>query len=184
MTSSIKTLEVIAKVLFYAVLGAVFIIILAIPTLIIVHLNYEDSKINERNNFSVSNATVFNFSYNTTTTTFTYNLSLFVTIPEKFESLKYFKSTVSYLNHRFASKRNETLVQGFTGLRMRFSGEYFVAFTKEQLLTLNKNHMAGLYNITIRIWQSETYSCLSFGLCNIQVPLQSRVFCDWTDDVD
>ncbi|WVZ17828.1 hypothetical protein V8G54_010810 [Vigna mungo] len=154
------------------------IIIIVIPCLVKVHLNYEESKINEKNNFSVRNATVVNFSYNTTAA-FTYNLSLFVTIPEKFRSLKYFKSTVSYLNHRFASKPNETLIQGFTGLRMRFNGEYAVFFTEEQLLTLNKNHMAGLYNITIRIWQSNTDSCLSLGLCDIQVPLQSRVFCDW-----
>ncbi|KOM58463.1 hypothetical protein LR48_Vigan11g149700 [Vigna angularis] len=150
--------------------------------------NYKDIKDNEEFNFYVSNATVLNFSYNTTTTTFTYNLALFVIILERFEFLKYVKATASYLNHTFASKPDETLVQGFTGLRMRFNGEYVVPFTKDQLLTLNNNQMAGLYNITIRIWPSVTYSdyikariMKKLVLCDIQFPLQSRVLCGSTN---
>ncbi|WVZ17835.1 hypothetical protein V8G54_010817 [Vigna mungo] len=142
----------------------------------------------EENNFSVKNATMISFSYNSTTTIFTSNLSLFVTIPKEFESFNYFNATVSYLNHRFASKPDETLVDGFIGLSMRFNGEYVVPFSKDQLLTLNKNHMEGLYNIRIIIWPSKThpyYVKLGFikalVLCEIQVPLKSRVFCGWTD---
>ncbi|WVZ17831.1 hypothetical protein V8G54_010813 [Vigna mungo] len=140
----------------------------------------------EENSFSVRNATVVSFSYNTTTT-FTYNLSLFVTISIEFESFNYFNATASYLNHRFASKPDETLVDSFIGLSMRFNGEYVVPFSKDQLLTLNKNHMEGLYNIRIIIWPSKThpyYVKLGFikalVLYEIQVPLKSKVFCGWT----
>ncbi|WVZ17630.1 hypothetical protein V8G54_010612 [Vigna mungo] len=149
---------------------------------------YLDSIDIKQHKFSVSNADVVSFSYNTTTTTFTYNLTLFVTIPKAFESFNYFKATASYLNHRFASKSDETLVHGFNELSMRFNGEYVVSFSKDQLLTLNKNHMEGLYNIRIIIWPSKTdptYVKLGFikalVLCEIQVPLKSRVFCGWTD---
>ncbi|XP_052724132.1 uncharacterized protein LOC128193965 [Vigna angularis] len=179
MTSSTKTRKNFNPMLF----GAALIIVLYLVIRFIVY-----GIKSEENNFSVSNATVVSFSYNTTTTTFTYNLALFVTVPETFESINYFKATASYLNHRFASEPDETLVHGFTGLSMRFNGEYVVPFSKDQLLTLNNNHMAGLYNITIIIWPAKTHPFLvklgfikALVLCDIQVPLQSRVFCGWTD---
>ncbi|WVZ24982.1 hypothetical protein V8G54_003526 [Vigna mungo] len=166
-----------------SVIPVIVVIILGL-----VNIKYIINKDKEEFNFYVSNATVLKFSYNTTTTTFTYNLALFVIVPERFDFLQYVKATASYLNHTFVSKPDETLVQGFNGLRMRFNGEYVVSFTKDQLLTLNNNQMAGLYNITIRIWPSVTYPdyvkariMKKHVLCDIEFPLQSRVFCGWTN---
>ncbi|QCE04799.1 hypothetical protein DEO72_LG8g2840 [Vigna unguiculata] len=141
-------------------------------------------------NFSVNNSTVLSFSYNATTATFSYNLLLFVAIPDIYVSLGYVNATVSYLDHRFASKPDETLVRGFTGFRMRFNGDYVVPFTQDQLSALQKDHVAGLYNITVRIWPSNPINnhrkiglLKPLVLCDIQVPLQSRVSCDWiTED--
>ena len=155
--------------------------------LLVLEVNSESNKraYNEQFKFSVRNATVHSFSYNTTTTTFTYDLLLFFIVPDVYVSLRYFDATASYLNHRFASNPDETLVRGLTGFSMRFNGHYVVSFTEDQLLTLHKDHMAGLYNITVTIRQWE-YTLLfrirrlgKFVLCDIQVPLQSRVFCGW-----
>ncbi|WVZ17629.1 hypothetical protein V8G54_010611 [Vigna mungo] len=138
-------------------------------------------------NFSVNNSTVISFSYNTTTTTFTYNLLLYVIVPDIYVSHDYVNATASYLNHRFPSKPDETFVQGFTGLRMRFNGNFVVAFTQDQLSTLQNDHMVGLYNVTIRIWPSKPTQrkiglLKTLVLCDIQVPFQSKLSCDWTTE--
>jgi len=80
--------------------------------------------------------------------TFTYNL-LFFSLAMSMPNL--------VQNHRFYSKPDETLVQGFTGLRMCFNVEYVMVFTEDQLLMLEKDHMAGLYDITVIIWLEDTH---------------------------
>lgn len=137
-------------------------------------------------NFYVSNSTMLNFSYNTTTTIFTYNFILLITVPNNHVSLDYVNATASYLNIRFASKPEETLVQDFTGLRMHFNGKNVVNFTEDQLSMLDKNYTAGLYNVTVRIWPSKLMKsgkrigpAKNVVLCDVQVPHDTRVSCDW-----
>ncbi|QCE04796.1 hypothetical protein DEO72_LG8g2837 [Vigna unguiculata] len=167
-------------------------IFITLSVVLVLMFVFSHHKTEERENFSVSNSTVFSFSYNTTTTTttFSYDLLLFVYFPYSYVSFDYVQATASYLNHTFASKPDETLVQGFTGqLIMRFNGHYVALFTEDQLLTLHKDHMAGLYNITVTIWPSDIDSnngktgvLNNVVLCYIQVPLQPRVFCRRTND--
>ncbi|KAK7382814.1 hypothetical protein VNO80_01905 [Phaseolus coccineus] len=153
------------------------------------HISLQNKESDDDYNFSVTKSTVLSFTYNTTTTTFTYNLLLLVRVPNNHVSLDYVNATASYLDHRFASKPDEALVQGFTGLRMHFNGENVVHFTEDQISRLDKNHIAGLYNVTVRIWPSKMMKpgkrigpAKTVVLCDIQVPHESRVPCGWTTD--
>ncbi|XP_068471617.1 NDR1/HIN1-like protein 10 [Phaseolus vulgaris] len=130
--------------------------------------------------FFVKNATLTSFTY--TNTTLHYNLTLQLSIPSKFTTLDYINVVASYNNITFASQPDETLIEGFTGLSIHFNGERVLALSANQHSELDSDNMSGIYNISVKFWPSKKISTPTKVLCDLQIPMNNSILCDWIKD--